>query len=45
MAEGAKPLKPLNVIPFRELLISINEVAVFRGEKNEVNSEVVQSTL
>ena len=37
MAEGAKPLKPLNVIPFRELLISINEVAVFRGEKMSEN--------
>jgi len=37
VAEGAKPLKPLNVIPFRELLISINEVAVFRGEKMSEN--------
>jgi len=34
VAEGAKPLKPLNEIPSAVILITKTVVAGFRGEKN-----------
>ena len=40
MAEGAKPLKPLNEIPSAVILITKTVVAGFRGEKNEGMSMV-----
>jgi len=37
VAEGAKPLKPLNVIPSAVILITKTVVAGFRGEKMSEN--------